>query len=88
MSKNDITGDEIKSRVLSKQGRENWDRIFAKKPSTEWAKEDGLIIYDPDGFDRRGDDDGVTPDTPITYKEYSRRIVRCTVMGMIPQNKK
>ena len=28
---NDITGEEIKSRVLSKQGKENWDKIFNKK---------------------------------------------------------
>jgi predicted thioredoxin/glutaredoxin len=30
MAKNDITGDEIKSKVLSKQGRENYDFIFRK----------------------------------------------------------
>lgn len=29
---NDITGDKIQSRVLSKQGRDNWDKIFGKKP--------------------------------------------------------
>ena len=32
---NDITGDLIKSKVLSKQGRDNWDRIFGKKPCDE-----------------------------------------------------
>jgi hypothetical protein len=31
MAKNDITGDEIKSKALSKQGRENYDFIFRKK---------------------------------------------------------
>jgi hypothetical protein len=31
MSRNDITGDEIKSKILSKQGEDNWDRIFGKK---------------------------------------------------------
>ena len=31
---NDITGEEIKSRVLSKQGKENWDKIFGKKQCT------------------------------------------------------
>ena len=30
MAKNDITGDEIKSKALSKQGRENYDFIFRK----------------------------------------------------------
>lgn len=33
-SKNDITGDEIKSRSSSKEFRDNWDKIF-KKPSKE-----------------------------------------------------
>ena len=32
---NDITGDKIQSRVLSKQGRDNWDRVFGKKPCDE-----------------------------------------------------
>lgn len=31
MSKNDITGDTLKSKVTSKQFRDNWDAIFAKK---------------------------------------------------------
>lgn len=30
MSKNDITGDNIVSKGLSEQGRENFDRIFCK----------------------------------------------------------
>jgi hypothetical protein len=29
-AKNDITGDLIKSKSLSKQGRDNWDNIFKK----------------------------------------------------------
>lgn len=28
---NDITGDQIKSRILNKEGRDNWDKIFGKK---------------------------------------------------------
>lgn len=32
MSKNDITGDNIVSKVLSEQGRANFDVIFKKKP--------------------------------------------------------
>ena len=36
MSRNDITGDEIKSKTLSKQGRANWDSIFQKKTFDEW----------------------------------------------------
>lgn len=30
-AKNDITGDSIQSRILSMEGRDNWDRIFGKK---------------------------------------------------------
>jgi hypothetical protein len=34
-TKNNITGDEIKSKPLSAQGRKNWDLIFSKeKPDT------------------------------------------------------
>lgn len=28
MTKNDITGDEIKSKITSQQYRDNWDKIF------------------------------------------------------------
>ena len=31
MSKNDITGDDIKSKAFSKQGRDNYDFIFKKR---------------------------------------------------------
>lgn len=37
MSKNDITGDSIHSKPLSKEGEENWDRIFGKKEKA-WCK--------------------------------------------------
>ena len=30
MSKNDITGDSIRSKPLSKEAEDNWDRIFGK----------------------------------------------------------
>lgn len=42
MSKNDITGDSLVNKPLSKQGEENWDRIFGKKreplPHEEFVK--------------------------------------------------
>lgn len=39
-SKNDITGDSISSKVLSENGRANWDLIFPpKKSSYQWMKE-------------------------------------------------
>ena len=28
-TKNDVTGDTIQTRALSKQGRDNWDNIFS-----------------------------------------------------------
>lgn len=34
MSKNDITGDSIRSKPLSKEAEENWDRIFKKQGIT------------------------------------------------------
>tara|TARA_R110000803_G_scaffold24748_9_gene59447 strand:+ start:1214 stop:1429 length:216 start_codon:yes stop_codon:yes gene_type:complete len=34
-TKNDITGDAIRSKSLSKQGRDNWDTIFGKKNTEE-----------------------------------------------------
>ena len=30
-TKNDITGDRLINKRLSKQGEENWDRIFKKQ---------------------------------------------------------
>jgi hypothetical protein len=79
-TKNNVTGDEIKTSSYSEEGRRNHDRIFAKKPATEWAKEDGVYILDADGFDRVGE--GVTVDTPISYKEFSNRINYCTITGL------
>lgn len=83
-SKNDITGDEIKSKALSSEGRKNWEKIFAKKTSHEWLAEAyaGILIYDPDGW-RQGD--GVTLDTPITFSDFQYRLNLSTVMGSICQ---
>lgn len=39
MSKNDITGDSIRSRTLSEEGRANWDAIFGKKTLDEVKEE-------------------------------------------------
>jgi hypothetical protein len=76
-TRNNITNDEIKSKVLSKQGRENWDKAFAKKTANEWAELDEIVILDPDGF---RENDGITIDIPISYAEYSKRIPFSTVM--------
>lgn len=34
-TKNDITGDSIRSKALSKKGRDNWENIFGKKKTDE-----------------------------------------------------
>jgi hypothetical protein len=48
-AKNNITGDEIKSRYLSSEGRKNWDRIFAQKPAKkEFDDEICYPSYDQD----------------------------------------
>ncbi len=69
-TKNNITGDEIKSKILSKQGRDNWDIVFAKKTAIEWAKLDEIVTLDPESFENG---DGITIETPISYTEYSKR---------------
>lgn len=38
MSKNDITGDSLVNKPLSKQGEENWDRIFGKKDTIKLSQ--------------------------------------------------
>jgi hypothetical protein len=44
VSKNDITGDKIQSKTLSKQGRDNWDNIFGKKDKkVESSKKEKVI---------------------------------------------
>ncbi len=48
MSKNDITGDSIRSKPLSKEAEDNWDRIFKKQGITLTEEElaDVEIIAD------------------------------------------
>ena len=43
MSKNDITGDSIRSKPLSKEAEENWDRIFKKDYEYELNKSTGSV---------------------------------------------
>lgn len=40
-SKNDITGDEIKSKSTTKQYEDNWERIFGKKDKKQENYTDG-----------------------------------------------
>lgn len=50
-AKNDITGDSIKSKILSEEGRKNWDNIFGKKTILEWVKLKRVSIYNYDHHD-------------------------------------
>ena len=39
-ARNNITGDAIQSRILSMEGRDNWDRIFGKKEKKwKWVEQ-------------------------------------------------
>ena len=84
-AKNDITGDDIKSKALSEKGRANWDNIFKKQSAWDWLMELGYnenTIIDPDGW--RYDD--VTMDTPISRSDFFNRFNQSTVMTPIPKN--
>jgi hypothetical protein len=84
-AKNDITGDDIKSKALSEKGRANWDNIFKKQSAWDWLKELGYnenTIIDPDGW--RYDD--VTMDTPISRSDFFNRFNQSTVMTPFPTN--
>jgi hypothetical protein len=36
-SRNDVTNDLLISKTLSKEGEDNWDRIFGKKKKERWT---------------------------------------------------
>jgi hypothetical protein len=43
MSKNDITGDSIRSKPLSKEAEDNWDRIFGKRIREQKLSNDDML---------------------------------------------
>jgi len=62
-ARNDITGAEIKSGILSTQGRDNWDKAFAKKSVADWLRcEDNHTS------------DVVANDAPVSYKEFCEHL--------------
>lgn len=77
-----MSEEEIKSRPFSEKGRENYDKIFAKKSAHEWLKieDPQLRILDPDGWRHN---DGVTMETKISYKDFLQRLKQCTSLGYI-----
>ena len=44
MSKNDITGDEIKTKEVSDSYRDNFDKIFGKPKGLDMSEEDRQIL--------------------------------------------
>ena len=58
----------IKTRYLSKEGRDNWDKIFVKKPIKEWIQQ----LY-PNCQDFK---DTQMDDTPISRIEFERLFTR------------
>lgn len=78
---NEITGRVIKTNPQNSVYAEGWERVFAKKSTHEWMKTmPDITIMDPDGW-RYGD--GVTMDTPITWKEFQKRLNESTIIGTI-----
>jgi hypothetical protein len=64
-SRNPITNDEIKSRGYSKQGRDNFRRIFEKKTFSEWVVEEAVDNLK----------DSFTDDfAKITYQEFLKKV--------------
>lgn len=43
MSKNDITGDSIRSKPLSKEAEDNWDRIFGNRIKEQKLSNDDML---------------------------------------------
>lgn len=62
VTKNDITGDSIQSKTLSKQGRDNWDNIFGKKNQKVKQKSMTELNWD-------GDEDGEENTNAAKVKE-------------------
>jgi len=82
-AKNDITGDSISSKILSKEGRDNWDNIFGiKKTANQWIVHNNLNIkiLDADGWNQG---DGVTLDTPISESDFNNRLSHSTTLSAI-----
>jgi len=67
MSKNNITGDEIKSRIYSAQARERHADIFARRTFNEWLDIEGM--HD---FPRKLGGKFITE--KISYSEFKKQL--------------
>ena len=64
---NDITGNVIKTKPPTNLYATNHDKIFAKKPATEWITLEEYKDRSLDNFDGDVND-------PIKYKEFKERM--------------
>ena len=48
VSRNNITGDRLINKRLSKEGEDNWDKIFGKKIKEQKMSNDDLPEYELD----------------------------------------
>jgi len=58
-ARNDITGAQIKSGILSAEGRDNWDKAFCKKSVADWLH-----------YEDNNSAAIIANDTPVSYKEF------------------
>lgn len=68
---NDITGAVIKTKPPTSLYATNHDKIFAKKPATEWIT---LEEHQDRSLDDFLEDIDVVTTTPIKYKEFKERM--------------
>ena len=68
---NDITGNVIKTRPPTNLYANNHDKIFSKKPATEWIT---LEEHSEHSLDNFLEDYDVVTTTPIKYKEFKERM--------------
>jgi hypothetical protein len=67
---NDITGDPLVSRTLSKKGEENFDKIFGKKKTNGgWKPPLTPLKTDADWDERRIDIIGQNSNEGLHYEE-------------------
>ena len=93
MSKNDITGDSIRSKPLSKEAEDNWDRIFRKPLShdelvnkmlenpevvKELSRMDIISQNGNDGLYYEPDDGQLTDEQYAKIKEYEYELNKST----------
>ena len=70
-ARNEITGNVIKTKPPTTLYANNHDKIFAKKPATEWIT---FADHKEHSLDNFLEDVDVVTTTPIKYKEFKERL--------------